>query len=51
MKSKPKFVICINNQDYPASLEKWEVYWVMPDVKAGARNLVRVTDESGEDYL
>lgn len=51
MKKETKFVICINNQDYPASLERWKVYRAVPDEKAEQRNLVRVVDESGEDYL
>lgn len=51
MKEETKFVICINNQDYPASLERWKVYCTVSDEKAEKRNLVRIIDESGEDYL
>lgn len=51
MKNETKFVICINNQDYPASLERWKVYRVVPDEKAEQRKLIRILDESGEDYL
>ena len=46
-----KFVICINNQDYPASLETRKVYQVIPDSQANFHHMVRVIDESGEDYL
>ncbi|MFT3746383.1 MAG: hypothetical protein QM785_19085 [Pyrinomonadaceae bacterium] len=46
-----KFAICINNADYPASLERWKVYRVIPDEKAEGRSLIRVVDESDEDYL
>ncbi len=45
------FVVCINNQDYPASLEIRKIYQVLPDLKASQHNLIRVIDESGEDYL
>jgi hypothetical protein len=47
----PSFVICINNTDYPASLERQKVYRVLPDAQAKRLKLVRVIDESGEDYL
>jgi hypothetical protein len=45
------FVMCISNENYPASLELWKVYRVMPDAKGDAHGLIRVVDESGEDYL
>jgi hypothetical protein len=48
---KTKFAICINNQNYPTSLERWKVYKVLEDEKAEKRNLIRIIDESGEDYL
>jgi hypothetical protein len=51
MDSKPQFVICINNEDYPASLQLWKVYRVLPDEKGARHNMIRVIDESGEDYL
>ena len=46
-----KFVICIDNSDYPASLEKRKIYEVLPDKDAEKIQHVRVIDESGEDYL
>jgi hypothetical protein len=51
MGNQTKFVICTNNQDYPASLERWKIYRVVADEKAEKRNLIRIIDESGEDYL
>lgn len=52
MKSmKNEFVICVKNGDYPASLELRKLYPVLPDPTAEARRLMRVVDESGEDYL
>ncbi|HLF91218.1 MAG TPA: hypothetical protein VI451_19895 [Anaerolineales bacterium] len=47
----PKFAICINNKDYPASLELHKIYRIIPDEEAEAEDDVRVIDESGEDYL
>jgi hypothetical protein len=46
-----KFVICLNNRDYPASLELHKVYRVLPDADAEKDGDIRVIDESGEDYL
>lgn len=46
-----KFVICIENSKYPASLEKRKIYEVLPDAAAEKIELIRVVDESGEDYL
>lgn len=49
--SEHQFVICIRNDDYPASLEKRKIYETLPDVDAEKHNQLRVIDESGEDYL
>jgi hypothetical protein len=46
-----KFVVCINNKNYPASLELHKIYRVLPDEDAAADGDLRVIDESGEDYL
>jgi predicted transcriptional regulator len=48
---KQPFVICIRNDDYPASLEKRKLYVKLPDTEAEKHHHVRVIDESGEDYL
>jgi hypothetical protein len=45
------FVICINNVDYSASLEKRKIYESIPDADAAKHGQIRVIDESGEDYL
>ena len=47
----PKFVICIDNSDYPASLERRKIYEVLPDKEAEKIEYLRVIDESGDDYL
>ena len=44
-------MICIENSDYPASLEKRKVYELLPDPVAEKIGQVRIIDESGEDYL
>jgi hypothetical protein len=49
--SEHRFVICIRNDDCPASLEKRKLYEVLPDADAANHNQIRVIDESGEDYL
>ena len=48
---KGRFVLCINNDSYESSLEPRKVYRVVDDAKAEAKELLRVIDESGEDYL
>jgi len=46
-----EYVVCIDNSDYPASLERHKIYRVLPDEDAAADGDIRVIDESGEDYL
>lgn len=46
-----QFVVCINNSEYPASLELHKIYRMLPDEEAALEGDVRVIDESGEDYL
>ena len=50
-KKEGPYLICVNNEAYPASLEVRKVYRSVPDRVAAARKFVRVIDESGEDYL
>jgi len=53
MKKKSKrtvFAVCINNKGYPVSLEAGKLYKVVPDTEAEKHGLIRVVDESGEDY-
>ena len=52
MKAPAKsFVLCIDNSDYRASLILGKVYRILPDPRAAKDDLVRIVDESGEDYL
>jgi hypothetical protein len=45
------FAVCVDNSEYPASLERWKIYRVLPDRDAERHGQLRVVDESGEDYL
>lgn len=45
------FVVCIDNADYPASLERCKIYLMLPDEQSEQHQYIRVIDESGEDYL
>jgi hypothetical protein len=49
--SETQFVVCVNNEGYLASLELRKIYQVLPDDKAAKHQLIRIIDESGEDYL
>jgi hypothetical protein len=46
-----KLVICLENKGYEVSLERRKLYQVVPDRAAAAEHLLRVIDESGEEYL
>lgn len=48
---KARYLICVKNAGYEASLERRKVYRALPHSKAEGHGLVRVIDESGEDYL
>lgn len=50
-KNEAQFVVCIKNDGYEASLEPRKIYQVLPDAVAASHRMVRVIDESGEDYL
>lgn len=52
MKRPPKpFALCVDNAGYKASLIPGKVYRIIPDARAAKDDLVRIVDESGEDYL
>ncbi len=48
---KQKFLLCVENQGYEASLEIRKLYEKLPDKEAERHNQVRIIDESGGDYL
>jgi hypothetical protein len=45
------FVVCLSNVGYTASLEIRKLYVALPDEEAERVGMLRVIDESGEDYL
>lgn len=52
--SKPtskQFFVCVENEGYPASLEKRKIYVALRDLVAEKQGQLRIIDESGDDYL
>ncbi len=45
------YVVCINNTGYEASLEVRKIYRVIKDKEVENKGLLKIIDESGEDYL
>jgi hypothetical protein len=41
----------VRNRGYAASLERRKIYRRLSDTRAARHGLIRVVDESGEDYL
>jgi len=46
-----RFVLCIRNEGYQASLDPRKVYRLVADPQAESKGMLRVVDNSGEDYL
>lgn len=46
-----RYVVCIENTRNPASLERRKLYRVLPDAEAERTGMIRIVDESGEDYM
>ena len=46
-----QFALCLRNDGNEASLILGKVYRIVPDARAAKDDLVRIIDESGEDYL
>jgi hypothetical protein len=44
-------VVCVDNHGYVASLEKRKIYVALRDADADKHGLIRIVDESGDDYL
>ncbi len=49
--SSSDYVVCVSHKGYRASLVVRRIYRLVPDPEARKRGLLRVVDESGEDYL
>jgi hypothetical protein len=50
-RTSKEFALCLDNGGNEASLILGKVYRVLPDARAAKDDLVRIVDESGEDYL
>jgi len=46
-----EFAVCLRNAGFEASLERRKLYPIIDDGEAEKEGLIRVIDESGEDYL
>jgi len=46
-----QYAVCLRNAGFEAALEVRKLYAVLDDSDAEANNLIRVVDESGEDYV
>ena len=46
-----QLVVCVDNEGYSVSLEKRKIYVMLRDAIAEKHGLLRIVDESGEDYL
>jgi hypothetical protein len=51
MKRLTQFAVCLDNTGNEASLIRGKIYVVLPDAKAAKDDLIRIVDESGDDYL
>lgn len=50
-RKKQGFAVCVRNAGYAASIEVRKLYAFLDDPDAEANKVIRVVDESGEDYL
>ena len=51
MGKKTNYFVCVGNEGYPTSLELRKIYESVPDIDSESHGLIRIIDESGEDYL
>jgi hypothetical protein len=49
--ARQKYVLCLRNDGFELALVPRKVYVALPDTKGAKFNMLRVIDESGEDYL
>lgn len=45
-----RFVVCVDNSGYEASIEFGKLYQVVPDAEAAKHGYMTIVDESGEGY-
>ena len=46
-----QLVVCVSNEGFLVSLEKRKIYVALRDLAVEKHGLMRVVDESGDDYL
>jgi hypothetical protein len=46
-----QLVVCVDNDGYAVSLEKRKIYVALRDTAADKHGMLRIIDESGDDYL
>ena len=46
-----QLVVCVDKDGYAVSLEKRKIYVALRDAAAEKLNMLRIVDESGDDYL
>lgn len=51
MSNEKHFVVCVRNDEYEGALELRKIYEILADADAEPHDMIRVVDESGEDYL
>lgn len=52
MNERPnRAVLCVRNEGNEVSLQRWKIYRALRDDDARSEGLLRVVDETGEDYL
>lgn len=51
MRESTQLVVCIENRGYAVSLEKRKIYVAVQDQDAEKQGLLRIIDESGDDYF
>jgi hypothetical protein len=49
--AQSRYVLCVKNLGYAASLERRKIYRRLNDLRASRHGLIRVVDESGQDHL
>lgn len=49
--TRRQFYLCVQNGGYAASLQVRTVYAALSDAEAESHGMLRIVDESGEDYL
>ncbi len=49
--TETEFVVCLRNEGFEASLSIRKLYRVLPDPRSQTQALIRVIDETGQDYL